>query len=101
MLLVAGFSLGTVSCSDYLDKAPEADIAPTEPYKNYTNFQGFIEEIYNCIPGLPWHLTTTATGTLVKTNTGSHPRPVCLPTMWIRATTGLGTLHFILHSMPV
>ena len=51
MLLVAGFSLGTVSCSDYLDKAPEADIAPTEPYKNYTNFQGFIEEIYNCIPG--------------------------------------------------
>ena len=43
MLLVAGFSLGTVSCSDYLDKAPEAAIAPTEPYKNYTNFQGFIE----------------------------------------------------------
>lgn len=38
------------SCTDYLDKAPNSDITPTDPFKNYTNFQGFIEEMYNCIP---------------------------------------------------
>lgn len=51
MMLVAGFTLANVSCTDYLDKSPQADISATEPYKNYTNFQGFVEEIYNCIPG--------------------------------------------------
>ena len=46
------------SCTDYLDKAPGSDIMPTDPYKNYTNFQGFIEELYNCIPNITannWH----------------------------------------------
>lgn len=46
------------SCTDYLDKAPGSDINPTDPYKNYTNFQGFIEELYNCIPCITatnWH----------------------------------------------
>ncbi len=57
MMLAAGLSLTTVSCTDYLDKSPTADISATEPYKNYTNFQGFVEEIYNCIPGFAsnWH----------------------------------------------
>lgn len=32
------------SCTDYLDKAPKSDIDETEPYKNFRNFQGFIEE---------------------------------------------------------
>ena len=48
-LAVAG-TLGTTSCKDYLDKAPETDYEATDPYKNFTNFQGFIEEIYDCIP---------------------------------------------------
>ncbi len=51
MMLAAGVSLAMVSCTDYLDKSPKADISATEPYKNYTNFQGFVEELYNCIPG--------------------------------------------------
>lgn len=42
--------VGTTSCTDYLDKAPDSDIAPTDPYKNFKNFQGFVEELYACIP---------------------------------------------------
>lgn len=48
LALVAGF--GLQSCEDYLDKAPNSDIAPTDPYKNFKNFQGFVEELYGCIP---------------------------------------------------
>lgn len=46
---VAGM-IGISSCTDYLDKAPETNYAPTDPYKDFTNFQGFVEELYDCIP---------------------------------------------------
>ncbi|MDL2211233.1 RagB/SusD family nutrient uptake outer membrane protein, partial [Bacteroides sp. OttesenSCG-928-M17] len=42
--------LGTTSCTDYLDKAPESEISSGDAYKNFTNFQGFTEELYYCIP---------------------------------------------------
>jgi starch-binding outer membrane protein, SusD/RagB family len=42
--------LGLYSCEDYLDKEPDSIVAEGEAFKNFTNFQGFIEEIYNCIP---------------------------------------------------
>lgn len=42
--------MGVVSCSDYLDKEPASTVSDEEAFKNFTNFQGFIEEIYNCIP---------------------------------------------------
>lgn len=38
------------ACTDYLDKAPESEISDTEAYKDFRNFQGFVEEIYNCVP---------------------------------------------------
>ena len=38
------------SCTDYLDKAPGSDIEESEPYKNFRNFQGFVEELYGGIP---------------------------------------------------
>ncbi len=38
------------ACTDYLDKSPLSDIDETEPYKNFNNFQGFIEELYNTLP---------------------------------------------------
>jgi hypothetical protein len=38
------------ACTDYLDKSPESDISDTEAYKDFQNFQGFTEELYNCIP---------------------------------------------------
>jgi len=39
----------TVSCEDYLDKAPEASITEKDAFGNFTSFQGFMEEMYNCI----------------------------------------------------
>ncbi|MEE6188229.1 RagB/SusD family nutrient uptake outer membrane protein [Niabella digestorum] len=51
-LVVCAFVI-TVSfnaCTKYLDKAPQSDIDETEPFKNFVNFQGFVEELYNCIP---------------------------------------------------
>ncbi|WP_342648185.1 RagB/SusD family nutrient uptake outer membrane protein [Mucilaginibacter sp. CSA2-8R] len=38
------------SCKKYLERSPLTDIKETDPYKNFRNFQGFTEEIYNCIP---------------------------------------------------
>lgn len=43
-------SVGMSSCEDYLDKEPDSDVSPETAFKNFTNTQGFIEEIYNCIP---------------------------------------------------
>ena len=43
-------SLGTISCTDYLDKEPDSNVGEGEAFKNFPNFQGFIEQIYNCIP---------------------------------------------------
>lgn len=38
------------SCTDYLDKEPDSDVSTEIAFRNFTNFQGFVEEIYNCIP---------------------------------------------------
>ena len=48
LLLAAGASL--TSCTDWLDKDPESIVAEDEAFKNYRNFQGYIEEIYSLIP---------------------------------------------------
>ena len=49
-LAVAATFMSGTSCTNYLDKAPNSDIEETTPYKNFRNFQGFVEELYNCIP---------------------------------------------------
>ena len=48
LLLLAGASL--TSCTDWLDKDPESIVAEDEAFKNYRNFQGYIEEIYSLVP---------------------------------------------------
>jgi hypothetical protein len=48
-MLVASI-IGLSSCTDYLDKAPEADLSEDDAFQNFRSFQGFTEEIYNCIP---------------------------------------------------
>lgn len=48
-IAVAGM-MGMSSCTDYLDKSPLSDYQENSPYKNFMNFQGFTEELYNCIP---------------------------------------------------
>ena len=47
-LMAAGASL--TSCTDWLDRDPESVVAEDEAFKNYRNFQGYIEEIYSLIP---------------------------------------------------
>lgn len=47
-VLTLGF--GLTSCTDYLEKAPESDISDEDAFKDWQNFQGFTEELYNCIP---------------------------------------------------
>ena len=42
--------LGTYSCTSYLDREPESIVAEGEAFKNFINFQGFVEEMYNGIP---------------------------------------------------
>ncbi|MDE5675242.1 MAG: RagB/SusD family nutrient uptake outer membrane protein, partial [Muribaculaceae bacterium] len=46
LTLMTAFS----SCEDYLDKEPDSDVSSDTPFKNFTNMQGYVEEIYNCIP---------------------------------------------------
>ncbi len=46
--LMLGMSM--VSCEGYLDKEPDSTVSPDEAFKDFRNFQGYIEEIYNCIP---------------------------------------------------
>ena len=43
---------GAVSCTSYLDRAPESVVSDKDAFKNFTNFQGFTEELYNCIPDI-------------------------------------------------
>lgn len=47
--------LGVVSCTEYLDRAPDSVIAPDDAYKNFTNFQGFVERMYHLTPDLAKH----------------------------------------------
>lgn len=48
--LLCLISLGTTSCEDYLEKDPDSNVSDGEAFKNFQNFQGFIEEVYKCIP---------------------------------------------------
>lgn len=49
ILYIFILALGFASCEDYLDKAPESDISDKDVFGNFISFQGFIEEMYNCI----------------------------------------------------
>ena len=49
-----------ISCTDYLDKAPESDISAADAFKNFKNFQGFTEELYLCMPDFTRGYWTTS-----------------------------------------
>lgn len=38
------------ACTDYLEKSPESTVSSEEAFKNFVSFQGFVEELYCCIP---------------------------------------------------
>ncbi len=71
-MTILSLSLGATSCTDYLDKEPDSDVSAEEAFKNFTNFQGFVEEIYNCIPNKEsnWYCTTFNWGEDEIMNTG-------------------------------
>lgn len=39
-----------ISCQDYLEKSPESIISDKDAFVNFINFQGFVEELYSCLP---------------------------------------------------
>jgi len=49
VLIVLLLVLFSTACEDYLDKAPAADITEKDAFGNFTSFQGFVEQMYNCI----------------------------------------------------
>lgn len=62
-LLCGGFllmMLGVSSCTSYLDKSPDSNVAPEAAFRNFQNFQGYVEEIYNCIPDKANNYWTTS-----------------------------------------
>ncbi len=42
--------LSATSCEDYLERSPDSIISEETAFQNFTNFQGFTEELYHCIP---------------------------------------------------
>ena len=48
LLLLVGGTF--TSCTDWLDKDPDSIVAEDEAFKNFRNFQGYVEEIYSLIP---------------------------------------------------
>lgn len=47
-LLAGTFSM--TSCTDYLEKDAESVLQKEDAFKNFNNFQGFVEVMYNVIP---------------------------------------------------
>jgi len=47
--------LSVGACTDYLDKAPESIISPKDAFKDFRNFQGFVERMYHLTPDVSKH----------------------------------------------
>ena len=47
--------MGLASCTDYLDKEERSIIDSSQPYLNFRNFQGFVEELYTAMPIMTGH----------------------------------------------
>ena len=47
--------MGQASCTDYLDKEERSIIDASQPYLNFRNFQGFVEELYTAMPIMTGH----------------------------------------------
>lgn len=45
-------AFGLVSCSDYLDKSPDAEVTAKDAFSTFKSFQGYVEEIYYCMPDM-------------------------------------------------
>lgn len=56
-ILFTFFSVGLMftSCTDYLDRDSDSVLSREDAFKNFNNFQGFVEVIYNVIPDVAKH----------------------------------------------
>ncbi|MCE5345420.1 MAG: RagB/SusD family nutrient uptake outer membrane protein [Bacteroidales bacterium] len=113
------------SCEKYLDKAPEADIKANEVYGNFRSYQGFIEELYNCVcdynkcrawneylfadetlnnnpypfdQGNYWAQTRMLYGPFTSSSTGSDPRN---KTIWPLAWYGIRKANVALSNLDL
>lgn len=80
MLLLAFYA-----CEDYLDRTPESDISDKEIFGSFISFQGFVEELYNCVTDYnkcaAWNNYLFADETLNK-----NPYPFDLGNYWSQST---------------
>jgi len=54
-ILIITLILSVVSCTEYLDREPESIIAGDDAFKNFRNFQGYVERMYHLTPDLAKH----------------------------------------------
>nr|WP_320057520.1 RagB/SusD family nutrient uptake outer membrane protein [uncultured Bacteroides sp.] len=56
-ILIVFFSFGfaLTSCTDYLDRDSASVLSEEDAFKNFNNFQGFVEVMYNVIPDVAKH----------------------------------------------
>ncbi|WP_243699299.1 RagB/SusD family nutrient uptake outer membrane protein [Natronoflexus pectinivorans] len=47
--------LSVGACTDYLDKAPDSIISSEDAFKDFRNFQGFVERMYHLTPDISKH----------------------------------------------
>ncbi len=57
-IILSGLLL--VSCNNFLNKTPQSTISSDQAFKNFTNFQGFVEQIYAGIPDWTNHYWTNS-----------------------------------------
>ncbi len=48
-IIIATVLVSLISCEEYLDKSPQSDITENDVFKNFVSFQGFTEQMYNCV----------------------------------------------------
>lgn len=49
-MAAAALAMAGTSCTDYLDKSPDSDISDQDAFKDFQNFQGYTELLYNNMP---------------------------------------------------
>ncbi len=53
VFFLSGFTF--TSCTDYLDRDSDSVLSEEDAFKNFNNFQGFVEVMYNVIPDIAKH----------------------------------------------
>ncbi|MBB3188126.1 RagB/SusD family nutrient uptake outer membrane protein [Microbacter margulisiae] len=49
-IILMWLMFGFTSCTSYLDRTPDSVVSSTDAFVNFTNFQGYVEQIYALVP---------------------------------------------------